>query len=304
MTAGNVRAARVRPVGLLLALFGALLISPDTLFMRWSEMSGFAMVAWRGLLMGVAMLLVWALTSRTRARDLTLLCTGAGLALVVLQAANAMMFATGVAAGPAALILMGVATAPVWAAILSWLWLGERTRPVTWVAIVCVMGGIALAVSGEVSGHGTEFSRLGSIWATIAGLGVGGALAANFVLLRQHGEMPILLCIGLGALLVGITGWFLAGADIATGQIWAIAITGLIILPVSFFVLSLAARHTAAANVGLLMLLETVLGPLWVWLGVGEAPTPRMLAGGAIVVGTLALYILYTARRSQARIPV
>jgi len=48
-----------------------------------------------------------------------------------------------------------------------------------------------------------------------------------------------------------------------------------------------------------LMLLETVLGPLWGWLGVGEAPTPMMLTGGAIVVLSLALYILWTGRRRR-----
>ena len=73
----------------------------------------------------------------------------------------------------------------------------------------------------------------------------------------------------------------------------------------SFFSLSSASRYTQAANVSLLMLLETVLGPLWVWLGLGEAPTPRMLAGGAIVIVSLALYILTPRllRRAPRRRP-
>ena len=50
------------------------------------------------------------------------------------------------------------------------------------------------------------------------------------------------------------------------------------------------------------MLLEAVLGPAWVWLGTGEAPTPMMILGGALVVGSLALYILWTGQRaSRAR---
>ena len=74
------------------------------------------------------------------------------------------------------------------------------------------------------------------------------------------------------------------------------AVTGAVILPVSFFTLSLAARHTQAANVSLLMLLETVLGPLWVWMGVGERPTLQMGMGGAIVVISLAVYLVVTGR--------
>jgi len=69
---------------------------------------------------------------------------------------------------------------------------------------------------------------------------------------------------------------------------------------VSFFSLSLASRYTHASNVSLLLLLETVLGPLWVWLGVGEEPTPMMLVGGVIVVGSLAIYLWHTGRRRIA----
>ena len=52
--------------GLLLAVFGALVLTPDTLFMRLSDMEGYQMVAWRGLLTGSVMLCAWALTSRNR----------------------------------------------------------------------------------------------------------------------------------------------------------------------------------------------------------------------------------------------
>jgi drug/metabolite transporter (DMT)-like permease len=84
------------------------------------------------------------------------------------------------------------------------------------------------------------------------------------------------------------------------GTVWAILVCALLILPLSFFALNEASRHTAAANVSLLLLLETVLAPVWVWLGTGEAPSRRMMAGGAVVVVTLAIYVLDT-RRTQSR---
>ena len=85
-----------------------------------------------------------------------------------------------------------------------------------------------------------------------------------------------------------------------TGRRPAILVTALLILPASFFSLSQASRYTQAANVSLLMLLETVLGPLWVWIALGEAPTARMLTGGAIVLASLALYILLPQHRRAA----
>ncbi len=279
--------------GLALAVFGALILTPDALFMRLSGMAGYQMVGWRGVLMGAVMLCLWTVTARAKARDLAALATGTGALLVVTQYANMTLFSLGIAHAPVAVMLLGVATAPVFAALLSWLVMGERTRPATWAAIVAVMAGLALAVSGG-DGTGAGSAGLG----IAAGLGVALVLALNFVLLRARPDMPIPLVLGLGAVLAGATGWAVTGpAQMTQGAVWAIAVCGLVILPVSFLSLSMASRHTHASNVSLLLLLETVLGPLWVWLGVGERPTPVMLAGGAVVVGSLVLYLRHEGRR-------
>nr|WP_272491242.1 DMT family transporter [Roseovarius autotrophicus] len=281
-----------------LAIFGALMLTPDALFMRLSGMAGYQMVGWRGVMMGTVMLILWSVTARAKARDLAMLATGTGALLVVTQYANMTLFSLGIAHAPVAVMLLGVATAPVFAALLSWAVMAERTRPATWVAIVAVMAGLALAVSG---GDGTDAGS--AVLGLAAGLGVALVLALNFVLLRARPDMPIALVIGLGAVLAGATGWAVTGpAQMGQGAVWAIAVCGLVILPVSFFSLSFASRHTHASNVSLLLLLETVLGPLWVWLGVGERPTPVMLAGGAVVVASLALYLWHEGRRRRAEL--
>ncbi len=282
--------------GLALATFGALMLTPDALFMRLSGMAGYQMVGWRGVMLGAVMLSLWVVAARGKARDLAALASGAGALLVLTQYANMSLFSLGIAHAPVTVMLLGVATAPVFAALLSWLVMGERTRPATWAAIAAVLAGLALAVSGG-GGTGAGSAVLGVVF----GLGVALVLALNFVLLRARPEMPIALVLGLGALLAGATGWAVTGpAQMTEGAVWAIAVCGLVILPVSFFSLSVASRHTHASNVSLLLLLETVLGPLWVWLGVGERPTPVMLAGGAVVVGSLALYLWHEGRRRAA----
>ncbi|SHL54061.1 EamA-like transporter family protein [Roseovarius marisflavi] len=286
--------------GLALAMFGALTLTPDALFMRLSEMGGYQMVAWRGLLMGTVMLVLWALTSQTRRRDLAVLASGYGALILVCQYLNATLFSLGIAHAPVSIVLFSVATVPVFAALFARLIIKEPTRPATWVTIAVVMAGIALAVFGG------EGARVGldraALLGALAGLGVAMVLAMNFVILRAQPQIPILLVIGLGALIAGATGATITGSGaMMQGQVWAIAICGLVILPVSFFSLSLASRYTHASNVSLMLLLETVLGPLWVWLGIGEAPTPLMLLGGAVVVVSLAIYLWFSGRRAAAR---
>ncbi len=275
-------------LGLGLAAFGALVLTPDALFMRLSEMGGLQMLGWRGICLGTIFLVIWALTSRDLRSDLRRLARPAGGVLVAAQYSNALFFPLGIAAAPVAVMLLAVATAPVWSALLSRAVLGERTARSTWVTIVAVMAGIGWAVSGE----GSVGLNIAALTGAACGLAVALSLATNFVTLRRAPDIPILLAIGIGALLSGTTGWIVTGpSEMTEGAVRAILVTGLVILPVSFFSLSFAARHTAAANVSLFLLLETVLGPLWVWLGTGEAPTQRMLTGGAVVVASLAAYL-------------
>lgn len=285
--------ARSPAFGLGLALAGALILTPDALLMRLSGMSGMQMLGWRGLCMAVIFLAAWGLTSRTRRADLRGLAGGAALMVILCHALNAMLFPVGIAVAPVAPVLLGVATVPVWSALLARLLHGEQTSRATWIATGLVLAGIALAVTDS----GAAALDQAALTGAACGLGVAFALALNFVTLRHHPDMPLLLVIGLGALCAGLTGWIVTTpARMTEGNLAAILAAAILILPLSFFSLSQASRHTSAANVSLLLLLETVLAPLWVWLGTGEAPSPRMIAGGAIVVVTLAVYVLRARR--------
>lgn len=274
------------------------MLTPDALLMRLSEMSGFQMSGWRGLLMGSMLILAWAVTSRDHRADLDTLRQPFGMTIVICQIFNSTLFCLGIAIAPVAIVLFGVAAVPVCAAILAWLILGEPTRAATWLAIIAVLSGIFIAISGK-SETGLELD-VNSLYGALFGLGVALVLALNFVVVRARPSLPILLVIGVGALIAGCIGTLITGVgQMTVGQVWAMALTGTIVLPVSFFCLSLASRYTHAANVSLLMLLETVLGPLWVWLVIDEEPTQRMLIGGGVVVISLLFYLIYTGRLTK-----
>lgn len=291
--------ARHPHYGLGLAAFGALAITPDTLFMRLSGMSGTQMVAWRGLATGLIFLMLWLVTRRAYLRaDLAILASPIGLTVVGLHACNAAAFSLGIANAPVSIVLFAVASMPVFAALFAHLFAGEPARRSTWVTMAAVMAGIGVAVFGrDSSGVGLNTA---SFIGAAAGLAVAALLAATFVIFRHRPEVPILPVMGFGGLLTGSIAAFVVGpAAMLQGHVWATLVSAALILPMSFVALSSATRHTAAVNVSLLMLLETVLGPAWVWAGIGEAMHLPELLGGAIVVGSLTLYIL-SIGRSQA----
>lgn len=281
-------------LGLTLAGAGALILSPDALLMRLSDMEGLQMAGWRGLCMGGMMWAAWLILSRDRPGDLRRLLCGLGLVLVLAQVGNSLFFSLGIAQAPVAIVVMGVAATPVWAALISQLALGEPAGRATWWTIAAVLLGLAIALFGGDGGLGPSLAPSpGVILGALFGLGTALVLAINFVTLRARPDLPVLPAIGTGALIAGAIGWTATGPmAMMSGTLWAILLTGALILPLSFFLLSQATRYTHAAHVSLILLLEAVLSPLWVWWGREEALAPATLVGGALVIGALALFLM------------
>jgi drug/metabolite transporter (DMT)-like permease len=278
--------------GLMLALAGALLLTPDTLLMRLSGLDGGAMLAWRACLAGLVFLSIGLIARFKEEKGNRARVSSFGFwSLVICQIGNASFFAFGIALAPVAVVLLAVATVPVIAALLGYFLLGELADRRVWATIVLVFSGILMSVAGDIErGMNIDFETL---LGACCGLAVAISLAFNFVIVRKNKTVPFELAIGLGALIAGCTAFYLwpAAWQVRGASLIYISVTGLIILPVSFFLLSKASRLTSAANVSMIMLLETVLGPLWVWLGIKETPNSLTLLGGVLVVGALGFFL-------------
>ena len=283
-------------VGLSLALFGALLLTPDTLFMRISELDGFTMLAWRGGLSGIGYLLIWAWFSLRLELKIPNVLTLSFAIVVICQIINATFFSLAIAVAPVTIVLISVATAPIFSAILSWFFLGETLSKFSIGTAILVLLGLYISVLG---GDATLIELdTSTLLGALFGLGVAFTLAMNFTIIRKDKNVPFVLAIGIGALLAGSLGLLCADNLYwpPVKNMAAIAVTGVIILPVSFCTLSYAARFVPSSTVSLIMLLETVLGPLWIWWGIGEEPTNAMLLGGAIVVFSLTAFLINQRR--------
>ena len=278
--------------GLMLALAGALLLTPDTLLMRLSGLDGGAMLAWRACLAGLVFLSIGLIARFKEEKGNRARVSSFGFwSLVICQIGNASFFAFGIALAPVAVVLLAVSTVPVIAALLGYFLLGELADRRVWATIVLVFSGILMSVAGDIErGMNIDFETL---LGACCGLAVAISLAFNFVIIRKNKTVPFELAIGLGALIAGCTAFYLwpAAWQVRGASLIYISVTGLIILPVSFFLLSKASRLTSAANVSMIMLLETVLGPLWVWLGIKETPNSLTLLGGVLVVGALGFFL-------------
>ena len=284
--------------GIFLALLGALILTPDTLLMRLSELSGGQMVAWRATKAGSIFFIIGLcpfILSRSGVKPK--IWRKSFVALVFVQMANVFCFAYGIYLAPVAIVLIAVATVPVFSIILGAVVLKEAVDMRTWAIVVIVFLGVTLSVIGDINSY--DIFNLSSILGGLCGLVVAFSLACNFVIIRKDKEVAFPLALGTGGILCGLLAFYFwpSASEINLKGMFYISITGLLILPLSFILLSRASRMTPASNVSIIMLLETILGPLWVWTFTTERPQFLTIIGGIIVI--LALIYFFSNKRTQ-----
>ncbi|MFL2798790.1 MAG: DMT family transporter [Paracoccaceae bacterium] len=288
--------------GLGIAFLGALIISPDTLFMRWAEMTGFQMMAWRGFLASLGFFFIWFVANRGNLgelwepqmliEDLKGITNKWAIMIIFCQFCSTSFFSLGVSVGPVSLVLFGTATIPLFSAAFATILLKEILHKSTLITMITVMIGILIAIFG--ASESGIILNFWSLMGALCGLGVALTIAINFTIIRHKTELPFVLAIAIGTFFTGLLGFLLTGSEnMNNGYLVPIFITGIFIIPVSYYLLSLASRYTATVNVSLILLLEVILGPIWVWMGVGEQPTSITIFGGFIVVLSLAIYLSY-----------
>ncbi|WP_436799153.1 DMT family transporter [Halomonas alkalicola] len=280
---------------------GALIISPDALLIKVIGLPDAEILAWRGLLTALGFIAIVLARHGRGALAAYRRCGGTGLGVALLFSLSTFGFVLGNQYTRGGNVLMILAGAPLIAALLSRFFLQERLPRRTWLAIGACLVGISM-IALDDAGVG---SWLGNGFALLAAT----ALAANFTLCRTRPGVdmsPMLtlsgLIVAVSAGLYGLTG---PGLALPSGQslLWLVVLC-LVLLPLGFTLIQRGPLYLAAAEVGLLMLLEVVVGTLWVWWLLAERPTPLAFAGGALVLGSLlakGLVELHLERRLRAR---
>ena len=278
--------------GILLTSVGVLILSIDGLLIRLIAADAFDLLFWRGLLMSVTIAVVLMLQKSTSS---WLPADAASLRSSFFMVVCTITFVMAINLSSVANVLVIISSQPLFAAVLGWVFLREMPQPITWVAIGLSMLGIGWVLSGSWS----EPNFTGDLLALVCCI----ALAAKFVNDRavSHRDMtPALISAGLVTALVS----FFAGSPMAlSGDAWWYMVAlCLLVSPLAFAFITIGPMRIPAAEVGMLMLLETALGPLWVWLILSEEPSSTALQGGSLVIGTLLLHSLYQWRRNRLQV--
>lgn len=281
--------------GVLLVGGAAVLWSLGGLIVRSLDTDSWTTIFWRSVF-ATAFLFLFLLVRDGRGafrlfRDMGL----PGLVLGLCFTAASVGFVTALAFASVAQTLVIMSSAPLVAAVMGRIVLGERISPIGYVAIVGVMAGIALMMSDD---FGADQSLIGGFIA----FAIAVSLAGSVVIVRRwpHIRMTPATCTGAAAaMLVSLP--FATPLAVGAADFGLLAFFGAGQLGVGLILLVTGARLIPAVLSSLLGMLEPILGPAWVWLLLGEEPTTMTLVGGAIVVASVAAYTISMTWRRGGR---
>jgi drug/metabolite transporter (DMT)-like permease len=282
--------------GLLLALLGVTILSFDSLLVRLINADAWDLLFWRGALLSLTLIPV-QLASRPRhpgPRAYLEPMTYIGGAAF---AASMIFFVLALNNTEVASALVITNTAPFFAAIIALVFLRETLQRHTAVAIAVSTAGIWIIFEYEPSAGAVK----GDVLALIGAVGMAGYL----VVMRAAKGVN-------GASYLIAAGIFTAVAALANGanpaalqgeSILFMVLLGCIVVPGSSLCIARAPRYLPAAQTGLVLLLEILLGPLFVYLFLGERPSGNDISGGALVLLTLIAHTLWEVRYTGRKAP-
>ncbi|MDK8464427.1 DMT family transporter [Marinobacter sp. SS13-12] len=284
--------------GLTIAALGVLFIVPDALLVKITSVEPVVFLFWRGLLLAISFLVISWLRYRSRLTTEIRRCGWKGLFCAGAFAISTLGFVVGMKNTAAGNVLVILNTAPVIAALIAWLVWKETLPWRTWVVIlVCVTGATFMAI-----GEWGKGDPLGLMMAGIAAT----ALASNLNVARSRPDCDMSVMLMFGALALAIVAAVMGGAQaLSPRDGFFIALLCLVFLPMACILIQIGPRYIPAAEVSLMLLLETVLGSFLVWLFLDEVPPNLSLIGGVIVFSALATHGWIEVKRyRKARVVV
>ncbi len=276
--------------GLVITTIGGLALSWDIPLIHLADGDVWSILAVRSITTFTMAILIWLVVRRfTRARP-PLVPGWIGIAVGGFYALGTMTFLGAVYHTSTANVVFILAFTSMFAALLSWVFLGERPSTATLVTMVVMIGGVGTIVAGGLSaGH-----LLGDGLAALSALSLAGAITTARASKREMGFVSLVgtifpASIGFAFVMAG------SGGLQISSPFW-IVFNGAVMMPLAFWCLATGPRYLSAPEVGMFYLLETILAPIWVWIIFAETPNSQTVIGGSILILALIGHSIWQMR--------
>ena len=277
--------------GSLLAFTAVLLITPDSLLIRLSHIDTWGLLFYRGAIPFVVVLLGLLLVYKTSFFKLLFSMGYAGIAYAITLAITNITFIISIQNTNVANTLIMLAMAPMLSAVLGALFLKENPDKKTWTTIFITFLAVAYIFYDSI--------QLGNFFGDIFGFITALGLAIGAVVIRSAKDRNLVPSAAVGKLLVAVFAlFFIENFELVETDIYIVPLMCILCVAIPFVLVTIAPRFITAAEVNLFFLLETILGPIWVWLVIKEQPSLETIQGGTVIIAAIAIHSYLSLKKN------
>ena len=277
--------------GSLLAFIAVMFITPDSLFIRLSNVDTWGLVFYRGIIPFFTVFFGMLIIYKFNFFKILFTSGYHGIIYVGTFSVTNITFVVSIQNTDVANTLVMIATAPMLSAILGAIFLKESPDRKTWISILITFLAIIYIFSDSL--------KIGNFFGDILGLITALGLAIGAVTIRSAKSKNLVPAAVVGKLLVATFAlFFIESFVLADDDLIIVPLMCILCVAIPFVLVTIAPRFIPAAEVNLFFLLETIIGPIWVWLIIKEQPSFETLQGGIIIILTIAIHSFLKLKNS------
>ena len=277
--------------GSLLAFVAVMLITPDSIFIRLSNIETWGMLFYRGAIPFVVVLIGLIFFYKNNLFKALVNIGYPGIFYVISFSICNITFIISIQNTNVANTLVMIAMAPMLSAILGSIFLKEIPDRKTWIAIIITLLSVTYIFHDSM--------EMGNFYGDLFGIITSFGLACNAVIARFAKNRDLVPSAVIGKLCVAIFAFFFVDSFSLIGSdLIIVPLMCVMCVAIPFVLVTIAPRFIPAEEVNLFFLLETIIGPFWVWLVIQEQPSLETIQGGAVIILTIAIHSFLKLRKS------
>jgi drug/metabolite transporter (DMT)-like permease len=277
--------------GSLLAFVAVIFITPDSLFIRLSSADTWSLVFYRGAIPFFTVLVGMLIIYKLNFFKMLFNSGYHGLIYVITFSITNITFVVSIQNTNVANTLVMIAMAPMLSAILGGIFLKEMPDNKTWVAIAITFIAAVYIFYDSL--------QIGSIYGDVLGFVTALGLAVGAVTIRSAKRKNLVPAAVVGKLFVAIFAmFFIESYALIDRDLFIVPLMCIMCVAIPFVMVTIAPRFIPAEEVNLFFLLETIIGPFWVWMVIKEQPSIETIQGGAVIILTIAFHSFLKLKKS------
>ena len=277
--------------GSLMAFVAVMFITPDSLFIRLSNVDTWGLVFYRGIIPFFTVFLGMLIIYKLSFFKMLFNSGYHGLIYIGTFSLTNITFVVSIQNTNVANTLVMIATAPMISAILGAIFLKEPPDKKTWISIIITFLAIIYIFFDSL--------KLGNFYGDILGFVTALGLAVGAVTVRSAKSKNLVPAAVVGKLIVATFAlFFIESFVLIDRDLFIIPLMCIMCVAIPFVLVTIAPRFIPAEEVNLFFLLETIIGPIWVWLIIKEQPSIETLYGGAIIITTIGIHSFLKLKNS------